>query len=186
MSDIVIDADIMRSAGTSEHPHSSNARKVLDAIWDAGHRMVQCAPLKEEHDRHQGRYASLWRAKMISKKRWKHWKYVEDTVLRNTLVAALPAESRVKDREMLKDTHLLEVAAATDNRIVSKDATARNLFRLACPNLGIHKAILWGDLTGAPAKVIQWVKDGCAERNDFRLCPQATKNVVKKISRNRV
>ena len=85
MSDIVIDADIMRSAGTSQHPHSSNARKLLDAVWDAGHRMVQCAPLKQEHDRHQGRYASLWRTKMISKKRWVHWKYEENTDLRRIL-----------------------------------------------------------------------------------------------------
>lgn len=189
MSDIVIDADIMRSAGTSEHPHSSNARKMLDAVWDAGHRMVQCAPIKEEHDRHQGRYASLWRTKMISKKRWVHWRYMENADLRRILVEALPAGSRARDREVLKDAHLLEAAAATDKRIkriVSKDATARNLFRLACPNLGVHRSILWGDLTGAPAKVIQWVEDGCAERNDIRLCPQSTKKVVKKIARKRV
>ncbi len=185
MSDIVIDADIMRSAGTSQHPHSSNARKLLDAVWDAGHRMVQCAPLKQEHDRHQGRYASLWRTKMISKKRWVHWKHEENTDLRRILVEAFPAGSQARDREVLKDAHLLEAAAATDKRIVSKDATARNLFRLACPNLIAHKAILWGDLTGAPAKVIQWVEDGCAERKDFRLCPQATKKVAGKIARKR-
>ena len=183
MSDIVIDADIMRSAGKSEHPHSSNARKVLDAIWDAGHTMVQCAPLKVEHVRHQGRYASLWRTKMVSRKRWTHWNYVADKELRTILVAALPAGSRAKDREVLKDAHLLEAAAATGYRIVSKDATARNLFRLACPNLGVHKSILWGDLTGAPAKVIQWVEDGCAERDDFKLCPPPPRKTVKKAAR---
>lgn len=185
MSDIVIDADIMRSAGTSEHPHSSNARKVLDAIWEAGHRMVQCEPLKKEHDRHQGRYASLWRTKMVSKKRWKHWKYVEDAELRAILVAALPQASRAKDREVLKDAHLLEAAAATDQRIVSKDATAKGLFRLACPNLGIHHNILWGDLTSAPAEVIQWVEAGCNERNDFSLCPSPPPRAAKKTARRR-
>jgi hypothetical protein len=186
MSDIVIDADIMRSAGTSEHPNSSNARKLLDAVWDAGHRMVQCAPIKEEYDRHQGRYASLWRTKMISKKLWVHWKYKEDKDLRRVLVDALPDGSLARDLEVLKDAHLLEAAAATDKRIVSKDATARNLFRLACPHLNVHKSILWGDLTGSPAKVIQWVDNGCAEQNDFRLCPQATKKVAKKAAKKRV
>ena len=122
---------------------------------------------------------------MISKKRWVHWKYEENTDLRRILVEAFPAGSQARDREVLKDAYLLEAAAATDKRIVSKDATARNLFRLACPNLIAHKAILWGDLTGAPAKVIQWVEDGCAERKDFRLCPQATKKVAGKIARKR-
>lgn len=180
MSDIVIDADIMRSAGTSEHPHSRAARRLLDAIDEADHRMVQCAPIKKEYDRHQSHYASRWRAKMISRKRWIRWKYTEDTELRNILVAALPPDSGAKEREVSKDAHLLEAAAATDKRIISRDATARNLFRLACPNLGIHKSILWGDSAGAHEKVIQWVSDGCAEHNSFRLCPKATKKAAKK------
>lgn len=185
MSDIVIDADIMRSAGTSEHPHSSNARKILDAIRDAGHRMVQCAPLKAEHDRHQSRYSSLWRTSMVTRKQWIHWKYEEDTALRETLVAALPANAFGQERAVLKDAHLLETAAATDNRIVSKDATARNFFRLACPNLGVHRSILWGDLTGASSTVIRWVEDRCPDRNDFKLCPSPPRKVAKKTAKTR-
>ena len=95
MSDIVIDADIMRSAGTSEHPHSSHARQILEAIRDGGHRMVQCAPLMAEHRKHQGRFASAWRTSMVSRKQWVQWHYQEDAVLRETLVAALPSEFRI-------------------------------------------------------------------------------------------
>jgi hypothetical protein len=180
MSDIVIDADIMRSAGISEHPHSSNARKVLDTIWSAGHNMVQCAPLKQEYDKHQGRYAATWRAKMISKKRWRYWDYQEDSTLRNSLVKALPDAISSKEKEVIKDAHLLEAAVATDHRIVSKDATARNLFRHSCSVLGMHKSILWGDVTGSPDDVIQWIIDGCADRNDFKLCPKVMKKAAKK------
>ena len=186
MSDIVIDADIMRSAGTSDHPHSSNARMVLEAIRNHGHRMVQCAPIREEHTRHQSRFAYTWRAEMVSRRQWVHWQYMEDAELRKTLVAALPeTASTNKELAVQKDAHLLEAAAATDKRIVSKDATARNLFRLACPNLGVHKSIQWGDLTGAPAKVIQWIEGGCSERNDFRLCPQTVRKAAKKSARKR-
>lgn len=187
MSDIVIDADIMRSAGTSEHPQSSNARKVLDAIWDAGHRMVQCTPIKAEHDRHQGRYASIWRVRMISKKRWVHWDYVEDVELRNTLVAALPETgSSAKEQAVRKDAHLLEAATATGKRIVSKDATAKDLFRLACPNLRLaYRDILWGDMTSVPRDVIQWVEAGCEERNDFKLCLPPPRKIARKRARNR-
>lgn len=122
----------------------------------------------------------LWRTRMISRKQWHHWTYEEDQDLRKILVEPLPASAIGKKRAVLKDAHLLEAAAATGRRIVSKDATARNLFRLACPHLNVHKSILWGDLTGSPANAIQWVKDGCAERTDFRLCPQAAKRIVKK------
>ena len=38
--DLVIDADIMRAASTSEAPLASNAKKALDAIRDGKHRMV--------------------------------------------------------------------------------------------------------------------------------------------------
>jgi len=184
MSDIVIDADIMRSAGKTEHPHSSNARKVLEAIRDAGHRMVQCAPLKVEHDIHHSRYSSLWRTNMISRKQWIRWEYTQDAELRVTLIAALPEEATGQQKAVLKDAHLLEAAAATGKRIVSRDSTARNLFRCACPNLGHHRNIQWGDLTSVPANVIQWVKDGCVERDDFKLCPPPLK-AVKKTARER-
>ena len=183
MSDIVIDADIMQSAGTSEHPHSSNARKVLDFIWSAGHNMVQCAPLKKEYDDHEGSYAATWRARMISKKRWKHWKYQEDSELRDTLVKALPDAISSKEWDVIKDAHLLEAAAATDLRIVSKDAKALNLFRHSCSVLGIHKSILWGDVTNTPDDVIQWIKDGCVDRNDFKLCPIVMKKAEKKFKK---
>lgn len=171
MSDLVIDADIMRAAGESEHPHSSNARRLLETIRDAGHRMVQCAPLVAEHKKHQSAFASRWRASMVSRKRWVPWAYQEDGKLREVLVAALPSEATAQLAAVLKDAHLLEAASATDGRVLSKDAKARNLFRRACPALGVNKTILWGDLTGSPEEVIDWVQIGCNSRTDFKLCP---------------
>jgi hypothetical protein len=87
------------------------------------------------------------------------------------LVDAQPKDALSQEVAVLKDAHLLEAAAATGGRIISKDATARNLFRRACPYLGSYKKILWGDLTGLPEEVIAWVREGCCEKNDFRICP---------------
>lgn len=171
MSDLVIDADIMRAAGLSEHPHSSNARRALETIRQAGHRMVQSSPLKAEHDRHQSLYARQWRASMISRRQFKLWPYQEDKALRKLLIAAQPLNATAQESAALKDAHLLECAASTDRRIVSKDTTARALFRRACPSLGHHRDILWGDLTHASEEVIQWLAKGCPERPDFKLCP---------------
>ena len=185
MSDLVIDADIMRSAGESEHPHSSNSRRLLETIRDAGHRMVQCAPLTAEHKKHQSAFASTWRASMVSRKRWVQWVYQEDRKLREVLVAALPLAASAQRDAVLKDAHLLEAASATDGRILSKDAKARNLFQRACPTLGIHKTILWGDLTGSPEEVIAWVQTGCTSRYDFRLCPVEPRKEQKGTSRQK-
>jgi hypothetical protein len=47
MSDLVVDADIMRASGASEHPVSKNARLVLERIRKGGHRLVQTPALKK-------------------------------------------------------------------------------------------------------------------------------------------
>jgi hypothetical protein len=168
---LVIDADIMRAASTSEAPFASNAKKALDAIRDGKHRMVWYGPLLAEYKKHESRYSATWRASMISRRLHRYWEHCEDATLRKTLVDAQPKDAFSQEVAVLKDTHLLEAAAATGGRIISKDATARNLFRRACPDLGSHKKILWGDLTGLPKEVIAWVREGCPERNDFRICP---------------
>jgi hypothetical protein len=169
--DLVIDADIMRAASTSEAPLASNAKKALDAIRDGKHRMVWCGPLIAEYKKHKSRYSATWRANMISRRLHRYWDYSEDAALRKTLVKAQPEDGLSKEIAVLKDAHLLEAAKATGGRIISKDATARNLFRRACPHLGSYKKILWGDLTGLPEDVISWEREGCSENNDFRICP---------------
>lgn len=169
--DLVIDADIMRAASTSEAPLASNAKKALDAIRDGKHRMVWCGPLIAEYKKHESRYSATWRANMISRRLHRYWDYSEDAALRQTLVNAQPGDALSQEVAVLKDAHLLEAAAATGGRIISKDATARSLFRRACPNLGPYKTILWGDLTGMPAEVVEWIQKGCVDRNEFRICP---------------
>lgn len=130
--------------------------------------------------KHESRYSATWRANMISRKLHLFWSYAEAKALRKTLVDALPDNAAAQEKAVLKDAHFLETAAATGGRVVSKDATARNLFRQACPNLGSYKTILWGDLTGMPDAVVGWIEHDCADRNDFRLCPAAEKKLRKK------
>ena len=175
MSEIVIDADIMRSAGTSEHPHSRKSRELLEAIREGNHRMVQCTPLLAEHKKHRSRFAATWQANMIARKQSVYWKYEEDAALRKALVDALPPDAPAKEMAALKDAHLLEAAAATGHRIVSKDKTARDLFRLACPVLGNHRNILWGEMSFCSEEVIGWIESGSGVRDDFKLCPLPTK-----------
>ena len=131
MSDLVIDADIMRAAGVSEHPVSSNARLILESIKSAGHRMVHTPAIIKEHKRHQSRFARTWRASMFSRKLHAPKNASEDAELRKHLVHAQNVESPNDETAVLKDAHLLEAAAASDMRVLSKDTTAKRLFQKA-------------------------------------------------------
>lgn len=167
---IVIDADIMRAASISEMPPASHAMRALEAIRNGTHKMAWSTPLVAEYKKHESRYSATWRASMLAQKRHQFWEHKDDPELRKSLVAAQPEQATAQEIAVLKDAHLLELANATNGRIVSKDATAKNLFRRACPVLGRYRTTLWGDLTHSPDDVIQWIKDGCVDRADFRLC----------------
>lgn len=175
MSDFVIDADILRSAGETEHPHSSNAKRLLETIREKRHRMVRCVPLNEEHKKHRSRFSSLWMSAMISKRLHVVWEYVEDSDLRKVILNPFPEDASKKRTAVLKDAHLLEAAAKTGKRILSKDKTAKNLFQASCGQLGKYGEILWGDMTTSPDEIICWVADGAVERNELRICPKVTK-----------
>jgi len=49
----VVDADVARAAGLSEHPVSKGARSVLQAILNSDARAVFCPKLKEEWKQHK-------------------------------------------------------------------------------------------------------------------------------------
>lgn len=171
MSDLVIDADIMRASGISEHPFSKNARLILEKIRDGGHRLVQTPALKQEHDKHQSRLAKQWRGSMVSRKQWVPKRPSEDTSLREHLVKA-QSETAPKDEvAVIKDAHLLEAAASSDLRIVSRDTTAKQLFQKGCPLPEPYGRIQWADATLNPDETLLWIKQGCPDRPVWRICP---------------
>lgn len=170
MSDLVIDADIMRASGTSEHPVSSNARLLLETIRERRHRLVQTRALKEEHDRHQSRFARMWRVFMVSRKQWVLIEAPEDPMLRRRLVRAQDPGATEDEVAVLKDAHLLEAAAASGNRVLSRDTKARQLVQKACPLPGRHGRILWADVTRHPNDTLAWVNEDCPQRDDWKIC----------------
>lgn len=171
MSDLVIDADVMRASGSSEHPASKNARLILESIRDGGHRIVQTPALKNEHDKHQSRLAKQWRGSMVSRKQWVPKKPPEDALLRAHLVLAQNPEAMNDEVAVLKDAHLLEAAAASDMRVISKDCTAKELFQKGCPLPDPYGHIQWADATRQPDETLLWIQEGCPDRPEWRICP---------------
>src|SRR3954452_5022187 len=67
---LVIDASIARAAGdSSTHPTSRNCRDFLLIVLEICHRAVMTAPILEEWNRHQSRFASTWRKSMMARKK---------------------------------------------------------------------------------------------------------------------
>lgn len=167
--DLVIDADVMRSASEKEHPISSNSREVLELVRDRGHRVVHSQRIFEEHKKHESRYSSTWRVSMIARRQWISCRDEEDKRLRECIRTG-HGESESRVEAALKDAHLLEVAIVCDKRIISRDARALGLFRELCPTLGKYREVLWADLTGKADETREWIKCGLPEEAGMRLC----------------
>ena len=181
--DVVIDADVMRSAGASDHPISSSSREALNAIRAGGHRMVSSGPIREEHKKHSGKFAKTWQASMYARRQVVAWTYVADQDLRNRLAQAFPPEATAQRDAALKDTHLLEAATASGQRIVSRDFRAKTLFQSVCHALRQHGCQLWADLTVSPDGAIEWLKAGLPGKEEFRLCAAPSKKTKRQRKR---
>ncbi len=167
--DLVIDADVMRSASEKEHPISSNSREVLEMIRNRGHRVVHSPKIFEEHRKHQSNFASKWRVSMIGRRQWCRCEVEEDSELRAGIREG-HGEDEKREEAALKDAHLLEAAIRCDKRIISRDARALGLFRELCPTLGKYREILWADLTGMPTETLEWIGRDLPDEPEMRLC----------------
>jgi predicted nucleic acid-binding protein len=120
----VIDADIARSSGTTEHPVSSGSRKLLESVSAGGHKVAMCPVLLKEWKVHRSYFATKWMASMVAKKKVLFIKPVQNIKLH--IENEVPDS---KEKEIaLKDAHLLDAALSVDKIIASNDARARAAF----------------------------------------------------------
>ena len=135
----IIDADIARSAGTTEHPISSGSRKLLENVALNGHVAAMCPNLRQEWRNHQSIFATKWLASMIAKKKVNFIKPTQD--IRNFIEKNIVD---CKNKEIaLKDAHLLDAALKSDKIIASNDNTARAVFCELSKKNGSISTISW-------------------------------------------
>ncbi|MBX8602317.1 hypothetical protein K5D40_08700 [Pseudomonas cichorii] len=121
---VVIDADVARSSGTTEHPVSSGSRKLLEAVSIGGHKLVLCPTLRQEWRNHRSKFAILWMASMVAKK-----KVVFITPGSNISRHISDNVPDSKNKEIaLKDAHLIDAALESDKIVASNDDLARSAF----------------------------------------------------------
>jgi len=136
---IVIDADIARSSGESEHPISSSSRKLLEMVKDKGHYIAMCPLLRAEWSKHKSIYARKWLASMFAKKK-------VNFVVHKSEFKAFIEENLLEDKMKKiasKDSHLVDAALLTDKVITSNDSTARKAFCEISSKNKILEEIIW-------------------------------------------
>lgn len=152
----IIDADIARSSGTSEHPVSSGSRKLLENLARNGHKAAMCPSLRIEWRKHQSLFATKWLASMVAKKKIvfikppeRIKKFIEDNI------------EDCKDKEIaLKDSHLIDAALEVDKIIASNDNVARNVFCNYSLRQGEIGAISWFNAVSDSAFISETLMSG--------------------------
>ena len=163
---LVIDADIARSAGESEHPISSACRRFLETMLNVGHHFVMTDAIKREWRRHISRYSRKWRTQMYGRRLVIKTEIDEDETLRERIDAAVHWD---QTETVDKDVHLIEAAIATDRLITSRDETARKIFRNASDEVRQLRHIVWVNPTQPDEKPIHWLRNGAKAEEHRQL-----------------
>lgn len=154
---LVIDADVARSAGESIHPISSACRRFLGTMLEVRHHVVMTDTIRKEWRHHKSIYSRKWRKQMHARKLVNRIEVDEDETLRERIGAALHLDHREAAE---KDAHLIEAAIATDRLVTSRDEKARSLFGCASVAVGQLRQIVWVNPTKAEEKPIDWLRNG--------------------------
>jgi hypothetical protein len=166
---LVIDASIARSSGDENavFPTSKRCRDFLLATRDICHQAVMTAAIREEWNRHQSRFARAWRVSMVARRKLHIIDVPADEQLREKISQAT---TKTRDREaMLKDTHLIEAAIATDQILVSLDETVRVLFTEAVGRIGEIRRICWANPDKIEEGCINWLEGGAKNEKRRQL-----------------
>lgn len=165
---LVIDASVAMASGgeAAVHPTAAITRDFLISVLTICHKAVMTTPVREEWDKHQSKFARKWRSSMVAKKKL----LVIDIEERDDIRAQinLATINQKQKNAMLKDCHLIESAIATDNRIISLDNVARELFKnsLDVPDVN---SVLWVNPTDNAESVLAWLEKGAPVHKAYKL-----------------
>jgi len=167
---IIIDADIARSSGMSEHPVSSGSRSLLNTVAKNGHVTTMCPILMAEWKKHKSLFARKWLASMIARKKVKFIKPNKQT---DSLINAHISDvNKISIAE--KDSHLIDAALASDKVIASNDDIARNVFCELSINCGNIRSIKWFNAISDREFVTNHLVSNCFVPKRYYLLNSAT------------
>ncbi|MDV3057485.1 hypothetical protein [Pseudomonas paracarnis] len=149
----VVDADVARAAGASEHPVSKGARDVLKAILNSEARAVFCPTLRAEWKKHKSLYSAKWQSSMTAKKKI-------DRVEIASSVSEIIDAAEVSDAQKLianKDAHVVDAAILVRSIIASNDNAARAVFKILGRFSGTIGELIWVSPTSDCERIVALV-----------------------------
>jgi hypothetical protein len=167
-SHIVIDADIARAVGLSEHPLSSTSRALLEALMaSTSIGIVFNRVLLDEWKKHSSTFARTWLSSMIAKRRFKliDAKAIAHIEVQNALITE--PQKRIAE----KDAHLLDIALATDKFIASNDQKAREVFCLISAHSSAFNGVIWAVPKDCCPALAALLKEGGFIPADWQIYP---------------
>jgi predicted nucleic acid-binding protein len=159
---LVIDANLLYSASRRDDPQAAASFAILNQVYLLCHRAVVNDALLAEWDTHSKATGQRWRVEM--EKRGKVIRVQPAPhPLRAEMEAVFPDK---KDREAVrKDLHLVELAAAADGVILSRDRKAPELIRTRATRGRRLAGLVWHDPLSDLDRTVRWLKAG-AKRED--------------------
>lgn len=153
---IVIDADVARSSGLTEHPISSSCRGLLNNVKDEGCDVVFCPKLFEEWKKHSSGYARKWLVSMMSSSRSRlldNVEQIDDEIDNISITDDLKNIAK-------KDSHLVSLALHMPAFVASRDDKARRAFVESSNHLDKIKQVVWFNPIKANDFFIKFYKNG--------------------------
>lgn len=136
---LVVDADIARSSGMTDHPVSRNSRESLEFIINNDLKLAMCPELLSEWRKHRSMFAKKWLASMYAKRKVVMIKPISEAKIKVDNSVITPKENSIAS----KDAHLIDAALFADKVILSNDDNARKVFCKISENYKELKSIRW-------------------------------------------
>ncbi|WP_319244385.1 hypothetical protein [uncultured Propionivibrio sp.] len=136
---IVVDADVARAAGVTEHPVSKNSRVLLQTLLAMDYKVGFCPVLFGEWKKHRSLFAKRWLGSMVARK-----KVVRLTPVSIALGLIDSANITEEQRSVAnKDAHVVDAALASDRFIASNDKKARDVFCCVAQDTAAFRDVIW-------------------------------------------
>lgn len=164
---IVVDCSIAQAAGSveSEHPRGIRCRDFLMMLRGRNHRLAWSSRIAEEWNEHRSRFAMDW---LLAMQRLGNVRRVQSRIHLAEAIDDTDLDRGVKDA-LFKDSHLVEAALETDERIASLDDKARNHFANLSQIIQSIGDVLWANPVVENEEAIKWLEDGAPDQPNRRL-----------------
>lgn len=155
---IVVDADIAKSAGNSNDLRSIISREFLEALRTSGHRIVMSTEIEEEWNRRFSAFSIDWLSTMTENNQVHPLGNVIDESLRKRIRSYSPDIYIYKI--MQKDIRHLEAALRSDKRVSSMDKRARFHFCNVCKRVEEIQDVMWVNPVTENDGCLDWLRRG--------------------------